>query len=282
MGKIMTDNELRTVQLKELEILKAVRDICDRHGLRYYIAGGTLLGAVRHKGFIPWDDDVDIEMVRPDYEKFIQYAKEELPDNLALENYKLTPDKSRIPFLKVTSQEVQLVMNYASKPIYTGLFIDIFPIDGMPDKGLRLKLYKMRVLWLRMLRNYADMDGIHMHRTNRPFIERFLIKFGQISHIGKILNYEKITDKTEKYVSGFKTDKSKVYFSPYSAYKFKQVNPVSDYGRGKKYLFEGEYFNGPEYGERILTKVYGDYSILPPPEERGLHHGTELVENKNH
>lgn len=273
----MTDEELRQIQLKELEILKIVIDICERHNITYYAAGGTLLGAVRHKGFIPWDDDVDIEIIRPDYDRFIKYASEELPDNLRLENYKLTPDKSKIPFLKILDSDTQLVLNYAAKPIYTNLFIDIFPFDGMPDGKFRLKFFKMRVLWLRMLRNYADMDGVHMHRKNRPFIERFLIRFGQITHIGKLLNYSKITDKTEKYMSKFDIRKSSNYFSVYGAYKFREIMPADYYGHGRKYQFENIEINGPEHGEKVLENLYGDFRKLPPVEERHIQHSMEII-----
>lgn len=273
----MTDEELRTIQLKELEILKEIIAVCDRHNITYYAAGGTLLGCVRHQGFIPWDDDVDIEIIRPDYRKFIKYAKKELPSNLRLENYKLTPDKSRIPFLKVLDDSTELVLNYASKPVYTNLFIDIFPFDGMPKGGIREKLFKFRFMWLRLLRNYADIDNIHMHRKNRPFIEKFLIKFGQLTHIERFLDYQKITEKTEKFLQKNDFHKSSQYISAYGAYKFREIMPKTYYGNGRKYKFEDIYINGPAKGERVLKQLYGDYMKLPPENERHLQHKMEII-----
>ncbi|MGN0371087.1 MAG: phosphorylcholine transferase LicD [Butyrivibrio sp.] len=272
----MTDEELRTLQLKELGVLKEITSLCDRHGIKYFAAGGTLLGCIRHGGFIPWDDDVDLAMPRPDYEKFIKIAGEELPKHLRLENYKLTPDVSNIPFLKVLDDSTELVLNYAEKPIYTNMFIDIFPYDGVPDGKLRLKLYKARILWLRLWRNYADMDNIHMHRVNRPFIERFLIKFGKITHINKILNLHKITDKTEKYIKKFDFYKCRYVNSNYGAYKFREIMPAEYYASAVKRKFEDMELNCPVKGEEVLSNLYGDYMKLPPESERHLQHGMEI------
>ena len=86
---------LRELQLKELDILKQTIQIIENHDLSYFALGGTLLGAVRHKGFIPWDDDVDICMSRPDYEKFLEYAQKELPENLELGYFKTNPNHQK-------------------------------------------------------------------------------------------------------------------------------------------------------------------------------------------
>lgn len=273
----MTSEELRTIQLRELSILKCIIDICDRNNIKYYAAGGTMLGAARHQGFIPWDDDVDLAMMRKDYRKFIKIASKELPSELRLENYKLTPDKSKIPFLKVLDSETEVELNYASVPIRTNLFVDIFPYDGMPSGRVKEFLYKIRFLWLRLLRNYADFNNIHMYRPNRPLHERFLIKFGKLTKIWKLLDYYKLTDKSEKFAMKYSVDRNDRIISVYGAYKFREIMPKKYYGDGIKVPFEDIEINVPAEYKKVLSLLYGNYMELPPENQRHLHHNMKVI-----
>ena len=127
-----------------LEIYKEVAKICDRHGLRYYATDGTALGAVRHKGYIPWDDDFDISMPRPDYEKFKKYAETELPNHLKFWDYKSEPNFIFL-FGKVQDTRREVVEELERKVghcLSNGSYIDIFPIDGYPES-------KISTLWMK-------------------------------------------------------------------------------------------------------------------------------------
>lgn len=127
-----------------LEIYKEVAKICERHGLRYYATDGTALGAVRHKGYIPWDDDFDISMPRPDYEKFKEYANTELPKHLRFWNYKTVPDFIFL-FGKVQDTRREVVEEMERQVghlLSNGSYIDIFPIDGYPES-------KTEILWMK-------------------------------------------------------------------------------------------------------------------------------------
>ena len=274
----MNDEELKIIQKKELDILKEIIAVCERHNITYYAAGGTLLGTIRHQGFIPWDDDIDIEIIRPDYNKFIKYAKKELPSHLKLENWKLAPGKSKVPYLKVLDTTTEIMQNYASKPVYTNLYIDIFPFDGMPDPdSITGKLYKIKYLALRVFRNYADMDNIHMHRKNRPFIERALIKFGMLTRIDRMLDFDKIMRKSEAQLCKYNFHKSSYYISGYGNAKLREIMPSYYYGKGKKYKFEDIMINGPAKPERVLKQLYGDFMKMPPENERNLQHNTTVI-----
>lgn len=130
---------LRPIWDASLAIYKEVARICDRHGLRYYATDGTALGAVRHKGFIPWDDDFDISMPRPDYEKFKRVANSELPPNLKFWDYK-DIDDFHLLFGKVQETRKEVVEELEGKvghQLSNGVYIDIFPIDGYPTSRLR-------------------------------------------------------------------------------------------------------------------------------------------------
>lgn len=133
-----------------LEIYKEVAKICDRHGLRYYATDGTALGAVRHNGFIPWDDDLDISMPRPDYEKFMAIANKELPSRLRFWNYEDEPGFIFL-FGKVQCVDKEAVIALEEKlghRLSNGLFIDVFPIDGYPES-------KFEKFWVRALTTVA-------------------------------------------------------------------------------------------------------------------------------
>ena len=122
------------------------------------------------------------------------------------------------------------------------------------------------------------MDNIHMNRVHRPLHEQILIKFGQITHIGRLFNTVKIIDKTEELLRKYDAKNTNFLFSNYGVYKFKEIMPYEYYGEGKKYNFEDIKLNGPVAAEKVLTQLYGDYMKLPPENERQFHHGLEIIE----
>ena len=133
------NHELRQLQLVELDIMALFRSICEKHHLRYFMVGGTMLGAIRHKGFIPWDDDMDVGLPRTDYEKFIQIAPAELPEGYDFLNYKLQSDYNRY-FSRLVDTRVSVYNASNSKTIIEHAWLDIFPLDGMPTGKLRQKM----------------------------------------------------------------------------------------------------------------------------------------------
>ena len=128
-----------------LEMYSEIRRICEKHNLRFWAVGGTALGAIRHNGFIPWDDDFDLGMPRPDYMKFISVAAKELPENLRWVSVE-TDAQYQYQFGKVIEQsveKVERVKNESNLNLAQGVFIDIFPIDGMPESRNRLLIFKL-------------------------------------------------------------------------------------------------------------------------------------------
>ena len=124
--------EVKDIQSNCLDTLVVVDQICKRHNLRYYLVGGTMLGAVRHGGFIPWDDDVDIAMPRADYEKFLRIAPEELTKDRSLQTYSLV--NYPIHFIKVIDNRTAVVeKSLKHQGLKTEIFIDVFPLDGVPN-----------------------------------------------------------------------------------------------------------------------------------------------------
>ena len=133
--------EIKEIQKVSLEILKKITDICEQEGLRYFLTYGTLIGAVRHKGYIPWDDDVDIAMPRPDYDKLLNYLAKNGQDNLEVFN---TNTCKKYPYMITRISDNRYEIDMKNEEKYgMGVFIDIYPLDGLgktPDEALKFGL----------------------------------------------------------------------------------------------------------------------------------------------
>lgn len=146
----MKEYNLRPLWDELLRIYKVFAEICDKHHLRYYACGGTALGAVRHKGFIPWDDDMDIFMPRPDYARFIDVAQSELPKGFSWQSIENDPGY-KLPFGKVWITDVAVateVQRKSNLELEQGIYVDVLPLDGIPKNRFRLSLWlAWRSIW---------------------------------------------------------------------------------------------------------------------------------------
>src|SRR4051794_23693513 len=145
-GSRMTPAELRSVQL---ELLGVVDELCEQHGLRYFLWAGTLLGAVRHGGVIPWDDDIDLAMPRSDYERLCAELPDVMGDSVDLYTQDGHPDYE-YPFARVADNRT-LIVEGSRISVPMGAFIDIFPMDGWPRGGLMSRLHRLVIAWLHLL-----------------------------------------------------------------------------------------------------------------------------------
>jgi lipopolysaccharide cholinephosphotransferase len=134
--------DLERLQRHQLQVALHVRNLCERHGIRYFLVAGTLLGAVRHQGFIPWDDDLDIGMLREDYDRFIELAQNELPEDYFVQTYMSDPFMP-LPYAKIRVNGTVL-REVASRDCqwHSGIFIDIFPFDGVPANQMVRVVHK--------------------------------------------------------------------------------------------------------------------------------------------
>lgn len=189
-------SDIKIIQDKILSILKEFINICEENNLTYYALGGTLLGAVRHKGFIPWDDDIDIGMPREDYEKFKKIASNVLP-----ENYKFLSEDTlnyKKAFSVIRDDSTKIIMNYSKEELVESLWIDIFPLDGMPSNALKKKIHSLRYLYARMMVQLSQFNSlVNQKKENRPFIEKIIIAFANAVNIEKIISV--VVPKKRKY-----------------------------------------------------------------------------------
>ena len=243
---------------KELDIVKAFIALCEKHHLRYYAAGGTCLGAIRHQGFIPWDDDMDLSMPRSDYDKFLQLAPKELPGKYFVQTYLSDPD-FREPFAKIRDSETTFVETYNQRlEINHGIWVDIFPIDGIPNSKCKLK----RILFFKKLvRGYVGKDY---------YPRSFTRKVG--ARLCQILLFTRNTQKTlmrlDKKCKKYPFDKCEKTILYGGTWGLKEIHSRSTYEDGVKVKFENLMISVPKEYDTYLKELYGDYMKLPPKEQQ--------------
>ena len=257
---------LRDIQLESLKILDDFVALCERNKMTYYISGGTYLGAVRHHGFIPWDDDVDVAMPRKDYNKFLDIAEKELPSNYKINHF--TKDKNSLFYVpKIENEQFQMVSRIAKIEKKVNLWIDVFPLDGLPKNRILKKIHCIRLLILRGEMKTALFDILVDYKnTDRPWYEK------EHTNLGHFLDPYKIMQKIDKVLSKYDFYDSEYVMNFMGSYKLKSIlNRPEIYAEGALYEFEGRLFNGPKDYDRYLTQIYGDYMKLPPVEKRNWH-----------
>ena len=236
-----------------------------------FVIIGTLIGAVRHKGFIPWDDDMDVAMPRKDYDALVEKYYKDFPENIQVQQFKLTPDVYFLPMKLVDKNTKIMEKRLERKNQYSYLNIDVFPIDSYPNNKISRMIYKMKYYYYKMLIGFCNIDIL---RTNvkRPLYERVLIKFGKITHIGKILNLNKIQTRFDNFLKKYSERDCRYIGDIEGAYGFKEFVPKEYFGEGKKIIFENLEVNAPDETDAYLRHLYGDYMQLPPEEKRVTGH----------
>ena len=276
-----TENKnLQRLQQTNLEMVKIFIQICEKHDLQYFALGGTLLGAVRHQGFIPWDDDVDLGMPRDDYERFLKLADAELAQvepsgRYRLRTIELNEEEYRTYIVKIEDTEVRLLREYYSRngveKKRLNAWIDIMPLDGMPEEPEALKQHLEQVLKTRKRLAAAMMDkcmGTSMKRSKKAML---FIRVGLKTGAFKLLNVEKIFQKFNNLCKKYSYVDAKVVGNTYGVYKEREFVPKEIFGQGSMHTFEDIQICGPQDTHAYLTHVYGDYMQLPPVEARGGH-----------
>ena len=240
----MNEEEMQKLRATEIEILDFVVEVCSANNLNYYLLYGTLLGAVRHEGFIPWDDDIDIGLPRKDYDRLCTILTQKCNGHskFCFQDCDADIDFNK-PYSKVRKRNTIFQEEGDNdNSVFQGIFIDIFPLDYVNNRVGLQKLFSFMVFRL-----------LGVKGKNRRI---------NISISKKILTWYKWG---MYYV---------VYGSPYSVEK--DVHNILWFGDGRSVVFEGKKYNAPEKYEEYLSQIYGDYMKLPPVEKR-ISHNPKLV-----
>ena len=267
------EETLKEVKKAELNILSTVDDFCQKNNIKYSLAYGTLLGAVRHKGFIPWDDDIDIWMTRKNYNKFIKTWEQNPVQGYILQNTDLEEDFSQ-NFTKIRKDNTAFIQTEEEKTTnyHKGIFIDIFPLDRVaktPSKIAVQKFYAM--LTMLFYRKYAPPT----EKGLKKYISKFFLRIVPKS---KYENARKYFENKYLFLSG---DVDCSWLSN-STYRDLSIYYDSDMMDDYTFLqFEGRNFMSVSNWDHALKMQYGDYMQLPPEKDRVWKHHPIFIDLKN-
>lgn len=262
----MENLDLTEIHKIELKMLKAVAALCDRYSLRYSIYCGTLLGAVRHKGFIPWDDDIDLAMPLDDYRKLLEHAAE-LPEGLFCIHRGNTPDYQWL-WAKVAADGTTFMdIDFAELDRHWGISLDIYPMIGASDTAWGRKLQKLLVFIMRKLQ-FISVYQVKRVADNKKFYKKILSACPHFIRQGLIdvLSCLCILDPDHSEYIGT------LDWAPFEG-KFMR----KDWQEMIRLPFEDAVFWAPASYDKLLRRMYGDYMQFPPEKARTGHVKGDMI-----
>ena len=251
---------LRQCQLTQLFLLEVFAEICEKHNLKYFLDAGTLIGAMRHKGFIPWDDDLDVGMPVKDYKKFLKIAERELPDGILLQTPKKYPGVP-VPYAKLRDRHSFYCESNSVAQLPCGIFMDIFPFVKYP--GLPVSITGAIGKWC-----YYSWISEQVYRTRQNGSIAGIFLSGVKALAWRVIYlFSKgvfaLMTLCSKHVLKYPPE---IGWWDYPGFEEKDIFPL------KKREFEGRMFFTPCDSDKFLTVRYGDWRTLPPESKRRIHH----------
>lgn len=272
----MTDEELKALQNCFLEILEDIIMVCNKYDICYILAGGTALGAVRHNGFIPWDDDVDLIMPRKDLNRFVQIFDQELGSKYELCTPNADPHMVSSLITEVYKKNtLKTIMMNINTPFPKGVHIDIFPIECVPEKKMERNIKGI----ISLVAQYWTVSSL-LYTYRDPRVEKFLGQTiaGKINYrirmifgfLSSFRSYDFWYNHYDKFIRGKDSD---LWAVPTDiGHYFGHIMPKKVYFPPIKGVFEGMEVNLPHDVDTYLKNQYGDYMKIPPIEERERHY----------
>ncbi len=269
----MNEITLREQQLIMLDILKKFAEFCEENNLRYFLDAGTLLGAIRHKGFIPWDNDADVCMPRPDLDRFVTLIKRQnymLSDHIVLER----PEDTLFPYFKLGDTRTLMIEYPESNPVECYVYIDIFCKDGLPDnmkKAKRICNKSGKLCLWNWFYKYSLKAWPKGHSFIKKIVACIVKPFVRNKNRALLKQKEFIKKVNQKYP--YETCK---YVTTLSNGEFYRMCLKSNFDDYIKHKFEDEMFRIPVGYENWLTVLYGNDYMVPPPKEKQLVHNVKV------
>lgn len=277
--KELTAEELKEWQNIILDIQRELHSICKEHGLRYFACGGTAIGAVRHQGIIPWDDDIDVSMPRPDYDRFVEICSKRDMGNYELVSPRTT-ENYPLPFMKLCRRDTTLIEEHDT-PCILGVFIDIFPLDGTSAD-----IAEATALKRRYNRLWNKLEAISTRNTFLEYISllkqphewgRFAVKT-----LGYFFNAQLrafLLNQLDKISYSHPFDEAENVIVYGGSYGEREIMPKSFCaGADIEMPFCHQTIMMPSGYKTYLTRIYGNYMQLPPKEKQVSHHFHAVVD----
>ena len=263
----MGEQPLRRLRLTQLEILKVVDRVCRENGISYSLYGGTLLGAVRHKGFIPWDDDLDICMIREEYDRFIKVWQSQKIENYMLENIDTNANFTQ-SFTKIRKCNTAFVQPFETNVRYhTGIFIDIFPFDRVAGGSFQRKMQKLCACFYQLyVRAYPDNNSKLLYMGTKVILA-----------ITPKRLYPKCVRFFYKKFTKYNTCKTLPCADFSIVRTMKNILPYDIFDHITELFFEDTNYMAFADWDVSLTTSYGDYMQLPPMEQRKAGHNPIFI-----
>lgn len=254
---------LQEIQLSTFHVLCKLVDFLEERNIPYYLIGGTLLGAVRHQGFIPWDDDIDIGIPRKYYDHLLTRLAE-LPPTLKC-SHPLLDECTPFPFLVVSDPSTTLVIDYIS-PYNRGAGVDVFPLDNFPENYFSQKIFWKCIALLRSM-TMNKQGGYYKRKTTKKLYIYFkLLSFLNI-FIPRSLLF-KVYDRLVKIAD----QKTTLMGNLYGIYGEKEIVNKEVFGSGCQIKFQSRFFRAPSQYKEYLNSIYGNYLEIPPKHKRKSGH----------
>lgn len=264
----MVSYDIRRLQLTQLDMLKDIHKICEENNINYFIAYGTLLGAVRHKGFIPWDDDIDIVMFSNDYNRFLDICKTKLPKKYFLQNDETDPEYPRMWSKIRINNTCNMEKEYRRLYIHYGIDMDIFELVSISDNPIMFLLQKKAAYVYRLMKfekahaaiddNFKRERDTKIYKILPRWIKKVFLNLSKkIVYATKNQNTERVVELADVVIMNREWFKERVLLK-----------------------FEDKKFYAPKEYAEFLTNYYGDYMKLPPEDQR-TGHGDRIVDFEN-
>ena len=260
----MKELSLQELKATELETLKMFRDFCEQNKIEYYLSNGTLLGAVKYRGYIPWDDDIDLLIPRKDYDRMLMLFKDS-------DRYKLFAfekgENYRYPFVKLCDMTTRKVEGDYNNGVTLGVDIDIFPLDAWNDDITKAKKEARRIKRNMLLLGFAKLESSYSSNIFKHFVKMVVMRFcktlGSEFFIKRIINLSRKPLSEAPMYLGCKS---------WCIYGEREIIPAEVFADTVEVEFEGEKFKAPVGYDTYLRSLYGDYWQDPPLEKQKTHH----------
>ena len=257
--------EVSEIQDIAYRLLVLFHEFCEKNNLRYILAGGTMLGAVRHHDFIPWDDDVDVQMPREDYERFLKLAKDGIGENTGL----ISRDTMKIPYIAFSKIIDTRTVLYEDISIENreGIYIDVFPTDGLPDDDAEIEKHFRKIQRMKKVLRIRTLKI----KRGKSFLG-FLAKIVLVPPIRLFVSPKKIVSKIDEFAKSYSFEKCERVAFQVCGFGIREVTRKDKYLERIKVKYRDAELYVPSNYDEYLTSLYGDYMTPPPIKRQVTHH----------